>query len=56
MYYLVLPERSKFLSKKSVMFRPVKSSNVSVVFWTLCKDENKFNIIIYHFKFDSTKA
>lgn len=35
--YLFFPESSKVLIKKSVMFRPVKSSRVSVVFCTLCQ-------------------
>lgn len=37
MHYLVLPECSKVLTRKSDMFRPVKSNNVSVVFWILCQ-------------------
>lgn len=35
--YLFFPKSSKVLIKKSVMFRPVKSSRVSVVFCTLCQ-------------------
>lgn len=37
--YLVLPERSKVFTKKSVMFLPVKFSNMSVVFWIRCKKD-----------------
>lgn len=36
MCYLFLPDCAKVLIKKSVMFRPVRSNNVSVVFWILC--------------------
>lgn len=48
--YLVLPDFSKVLTRKSVIFRPVKFSKVSVVFCILCeKNKKKQTVELKHF-------